>query len=500
MATADALRVQIAACKQQEEQLIAETRRAEQETNEAIERQKLRRELEMAQRALQGCQTRLRIEREYRQLVDSDEAGPHKSTVAASITKPKARSLTGEVVQGVVDCNAHNVTGEIEWSIKGFSWLKEALSQNDEEVAMSPPIHVAQHSFCLMYHPKKGDLGGYDQRCSLAINHIDLADDASDGVAFRYTIWIKSKGRGYVQWGERGNVCVTTSAEDMMFGPDVCDSPATPSGIFGMSHDQLVQSEWVIDDVLTAKVQVELRPELPLDWDSQAADTVSVPRSSFCDDFLPLLDTAAGSDVTFLVQGETMKAHSQILSARSEVLQRQFSCGMQETTSKEVTIPDCRPIIFRAFLQYLYCDSLAAMESFIASDACSSSLAGDTTSANGTKLSTLQQLLAVSHKYQVTRLQAWCELELCKLISIEAVCSVLLQAHLYDAKQLEKKCLEFVAANMNEVVKTEAFVSMNQHWPHVSLKIHLCVGRVSETSATTAMEVQENVRKRKRED
>ena len=55
-------------------------------------------------------------------------------------------------------------------------------------------------------------------------------------------------------------MCIPDDAEEdadgMMFGPDVCESPAIPSGIFGMSHAELMQSEWVINDVLTVNVSL----------------------------------------------------------------------------------------------------------------------------------------------------------------------------------------------------------------------------------------------------
>eukprot|EP00746_Dinoflagellata_sp_MGD_P132689 gnl/MRDRNA2_/MRDRNA2_66392_c1_seq1.p1 gnl/MRDRNA2_/MRDRNA2_66392_c1~~gnl/MRDRNA2_/MRDRNA2_66392_c1_seq1.p1 ORF type:complete len:259 (+),score=47.21 gnl/MRDRNA2_/MRDRNA2_66392_c1_seq1:101-778(+) len=225
-----------------------------------------------------------------------------------------------------------------------------------------------------------------------------------------------------------------------------------------------------------------------------------MPPSRLCENLPLLLDSAVGSDIAFKVQGETIKAHSQILSAQSEVLQRQFSCGMQESISKEVAIEDCEPTLFRAFLRYLYSDSFDYVEALITSNASTSSESTCSTSASGTALSTLQQLLAISHKYQVTRLQIWCERKLCRLLSIKEACSVLLQAHLYEAKQLEKRCLAFIAANMSEVVKTEAFASLSQKWPQVCLKITLRLGCVSEGNSAAAMSMQEKVRKRKRED
>merc|ERR1712216_495982 len=109
------------------------------------------------------------------------------------------------------------------------------------------------------------------------------------------------------------------------------------------------------------------------------------------------------------------------------------------------------------------------------------------------------QLLALSHKYQVARLQVWCEKELCAQISIEDVCSVLSQAHLYDATQLQKSCLDFIKANMKDVVKTDAFVRLGQDWPQVSLKITLHLAEVPENIATMAIEKHQTARKRKRD-
>merc|ERR1740130_1665642 len=115
-------------------------------------------------------------------------------------------------------------------------------------------------------------------------------------------------------------------------------------------------------------------------------DDVAVPPSSLGDKMLHLLDSCLGSDVTFIVQTEEIRAHSQILSACSEVLQRQLACGMQETAQKQGVIEDCDPTIFKAFLRYVYSDSFAPLEGLVAekvaeqasSSAASSGPAADT--------------------------------------------------------------------------------------------------------------------------
>lgn len=321
----------------------------------------------------------------------------------------------------------------------------------------------------------------HQQKCSLAIRHEEHPD--YNGVTFRYTISIKSKNRGYVQWGLSEDVFTDDCCDEMLFGPDVCDKTRSPGGIFGMSHSQLKKSEWVIDDVLTAKLQVQVRPSV----ETKGTKACVVPPPRLGDNLLLLLDNDVASDCTFKVQGETIRAHSQIISAGSSVLQRLFSSGMRESMSKEVIIDDCEPAIFKAFLRHVYSDNFTSVEGLISNE-------------TGTKMSMLQSLLALSHKYQVTRLQIWCECQLIELISTQEVCSVLVQAHLHEAKQLEKRCLDFIAANMSEVVKTESFGSLSHQWPEVSLKVTLRLACLSEDIAAAAIKAQENSRKRKRED
>eukprot|EP00746_Dinoflagellata_sp_MGD_P000596 gnl/MRDRNA2_/MRDRNA2_101079_c0_seq1.p1 gnl/MRDRNA2_/MRDRNA2_101079_c0~~gnl/MRDRNA2_/MRDRNA2_101079_c0_seq1.p1 ORF type:complete len:500 (+),score=104.35 gnl/MRDRNA2_/MRDRNA2_101079_c0_seq1:78-1577(+) len=499
MSTAEEIRSEIAARKQVYAQKAVERDRAHQEVAEATERQRLRRELEEVNSSIRIRQLNINNSRIERRMIDNDNAGPHATgTDVESEAESDSEIRHGEVCQSFMDAGKDVVDGEIEWSIRGFSWLEHAMNQNFDTDIMSEMIKVGGHRFSLIYSPSKGGIGNCNQRGSLAIYH--HKHETCDGISFRYAMFIKSKEQGYVQWGERGYVSTLARVDGKVFGPDVCRTNSVPDGIFGMSHAQLIQSEWVIDDALTAKMKVEVRPQVG--YEKKVIHAIAVPPSSLGDSFLQLLDSAVGSDVTFTVRGEVIKAHSQILCARSEVLQRQFSCGMQESTSKEVTIEDCDPVVFKAFLRYLYSDNFAAMETVVEKDTSIESAAAGGATANGPKmtLSVLQQLLAVSHKYQVNRLQLWCESKLCELISVEKACSVLQQAHLYEAKQLEERCLDYIAENMNEVIKTEEFAALIQQWPQVSLKITCRVARVKEGSSAAAMKMYETSRKRKRED
>ena len=72
-------------------------------------------------------------------------------------------------------------------------------------------------------------------------------------------------------------------------------------------------SEWLVDDALTVKVKIELRPQIEY-LDQESIDDVVVLPSTIGDKILHLLDTGSASDVAFMVQQEEIRAHSQILS------------------------------------------------------------------------------------------------------------------------------------------------------------------------------------------
>ena len=64
--------------------------------------------------------------------------------------------------------------------------------------------------------------------------------------------------------------------------------------------------------------------------------------------------TSKDSDVTFIVNGEKMKAHKLILGARSVYFASMFDADMRENLANEVEITDADPDVFRAVLVYLY--------------------------------------------------------------------------------------------------------------------------------------------------
>lgn len=509
MSTAEDIRDAIGTRQSQVASAKRDVEHAQRELREANERQRLRRELDEIEKQLLVERRRHSSYQDLRSLVDNDRYGEHMPRNGRdSLTRNAVRQASGgQRRKGTLDCRKAVCDGEVEWTLKGFSWLLGTLEQAGESYATSSKIQVGGHGFTLAYHPSMGEMGEDDERGSLVLIHEEPSEYS--GAFFRYTVLIKSAQRGFVEWGS-DTVRTDSCVDGNIFGPDVCDSCETPKGIFGMNYMELLESEWVSDDSLTAKLIVKVRPNVVY-HKTNDVDDVTIPPSSLSDNFLSFLDSSLSGDVTFVVQGESISAHSPILSARSEVFNRQFNHGWQESKTKEVVIDDCDPAVFKAFLRFLYSDNFDCLESVVEAK-CSDPYFDDDAvgrvsvndacvpSHENNRHEKLQQLLAMSHKYHISRLQIWCEANLCKRISIEGVCSTLCQAHLYESKKLEEKCLDFIKANMNDVVKTDSFGTLSQDWPQVSLKIILHTAAVPKASAATALEKQENARKRKREE
>ena len=255
-------------------------------------------------------------------------------------------------------------------------------------------------------------------------------------------------------------------------------------GIFGLSHEDLLQSEWVQNDTLTVKFELEVRP---YEYASSRPFSLAaeVPAPTMSEDTHALLEEGNCSDVQFMVQDEVIHAHSQVLCARSEVFSKQLTAGMQESVSKVIVIEDCEAATFKAFLQFLYTDQLPDSRELLPKGASS-----DETDS-GSPLSRLQALLAVSHKYQVKRLQIWCEARLSEEIVKSQVCGILCQAHLLQAKQLEMACLTFIKHHMSQVLMMPSYAELIRKWPQVALKVSLFSAGVSKTEALAAIDAFE---------
>ena len=482
-ASAEELQAEIEATRRRVEAERARRQELIAETSQAAERNRLRRQLEEMKTCLAEEQLENAYEAERRRSLDEDRTWwQHASDAAGSILskQPVMRASGGNSI----NCAETVATGEYVWKIEGFSWLKCMLMQEEEDyVVASMPFQVGNETFFFSYSPWG------DYLCDQHHGSLAILPDTKECVAIRYRISVKAWNGEFVQWGDKCDVVHRGDRNRSgAYGPDVHwpDHPPAFLGIFGLSHEELLQSEWVENDTLTVKFELEVRPyeyasSRPLSL------TAEVPAPTMSEDTHALLEEGNCSDVQFMVQNEVIHAHSQVLCARSEVFSKQLTAGMQESVSKVVVIEDCDAATFKAFLHFLYTDQLPDAQELLPKGASSA----NETESGSPQLSRIQALLAVSHKYQVKRLQLWCEARLSEQIVKSQVCGILCQAHLLQARQLEMACLSFIRHHMSQVLMMPSYAELIRKWPQVALKVSLFSAGVSETEALAVIDAFE---------
>ncbi|CAE7354276.1 BPM1 [Symbiodinium natans] len=479
--TAEELQAQIEATRRDADAEEARFVQLEAESAQAQARQRLRRELEQQAERLDAAREINDDERSYRLQVDEDMAGdycPGGPSPAIVQTRAKRSYLSQARGEESMSFGSEVARGEYVWKLRQFSWMRSALRQDCEAYAESDDFQVGSCRFTFRYNPTGGLVFSKDGRRYDGSLVIKMCGEIGDLI--RYRIYVRKPSCGdFVQWSAMAEVIHSPYLIPPIYGPDVHlhGSPHSGVGIFGLTFEELLQSEWVEDDTLTLKFVLEVRP---YDSCTKHTDAVKVPEPTMTLDNRALLEEAVGSDVQFTVQGEVIQAHSQVLCARSEVFRKQLTGGMQESVSKNITIEDSDVATFKAFLQFLYTDNLPDVQELIPAGTSSQSDDG----SSSRQLSQLQALLAVSNKYQATRLQLWCEAKLCEELNTSQVCSILCQAHLFQAKQLERACLSHIKGHMAEVLKLPAYTELVAKWPEIGVEVSLFLAGMPQAEAS----------------
>eukprot|EP00931_Biecheleriopsis_adriatica_P078874 TRINITY_DN52292_c0_g1_i1.p1 TRINITY_DN52292_c0_g1~~TRINITY_DN52292_c0_g1_i1.p1 ORF type:complete len:498 (+),score=97.25 TRINITY_DN52292_c0_g1_i1:67-1560(+) len=467
-----------------------------QELGEAHERQRLRRQVDTANEALSNWRSRTQCLRLQREAVDADNQGPFVDDAFVTGCRIDASRKKGDHSSGQseIDFKQAVSTCTYEWKIAGMSWSKHALEQADEDYLCASDIMAVgglelAFEFC-PWPDRRIDVG--EDVCCFTLGIRPQTDFPPTPVAFRYRVYILRRDGEYVQWGGQGRECMNIiDMHDRVFGPDVTSGAQPAAGIFGLSHEELLQSEWINNDTLAVKFEVEVRPFTGTDSSRLCPEKpkpkVELPETSLSATLLTFFEEARCTDVTFKVKGESIRAHSQVLAMHSEVFERQFFGGLQESSSKEVVIEDVELNTFKIFLKFLYTNDLQHVREV------------NISSCRNMTGSLLQDLFALSHKYQVLCLIRWCEQELCKYITDEEVCSMLCQAHLCEAQHLQAACLSYVKKHMSRIMSTKDFAELTAKWPDVLMKISLHAAGISSEEAAAAMSAQQELRKRKRD-
>ncbi|KQJ95639.1 hypothetical protein BRADI_3g18271v3 [Brachypodium distachyon] len=178
---------------------------------------------------------------------------------------------------------------------------------------------------------------------------------------------------------------------------------------------------------------------------------IEVPLSNLSDHFGKLLLEQEGVDIAG-VGGETFSAHKIVLATRSPVFKAELYGQMKERTASRVTIQDMQPAVFKAFLHFIYTDSLPA-DMY------------DPDAADGDS-EMIRHLLVAADRYAMDRLKLVCQSFLCEYyVDAETVATTLALADQHNCDKLKDACIEFIASSEDAVVATKGYASLKRTCP-----------------------------------
>jgi len=190
---------------------------------------------------------------------------------------------------------------------------------------------------------------------------------------------------------------------------------------------------WGLADFMTREKlkpteKLGLRVVVEVEYEAVAAASApSTPLTSrLSEDILRKLDDDDDKDVTFLVQGEKIKAHKFVLSARSSYFQAMFKSGLKESVSNQVTISDVAPKVFRELLRFLYSGSAPEFQEDVTAE-----------------------LLAVADKYGLEDLKKMCASFLASNLRRNNVVDIVLLAHDHGCPALQDKASAVLRSNLS---------------------------------------------------
>ncbi|CAL5007524.1 unnamed protein product [Urochloa decumbens] len=170
-----------------------------------------------------------------------------------------------------------------------------------------------------------------------------------------------------------------------------------------------------------------------------------------------LLEEGDGADVTFEVQGESIRAHRAVVASRSPVFKEELQGLMQEHGEYRIAISDMQPDVFRALLRFIYTDSLPNTDPL----------------SKGDSLEMTRHLLVAADRYGMHRLQLVCASILSKSLDVENVSATLDLADRHGCSALKDACIDYIIASkrMNDVARTEGYARLKRSCPSVFLEV-----------------------------
>nr|BDV49870.1 MAG: RCBTB1-like protein [Metapenaeopsis lamellata majanivirus] len=170
----------------------------------------------------------------------------------------------------------------------------------------------------------------------------------------------------------------------------------------------------------------------------ESLNLLSLTRSSIAQDIALSLDDKETVDVTFVVGDKKIGAHRSMLKIRSIYYRTMFNNCWKEVINNEIEVKYYSYNVFRAFLQYIYTDTVNIL------------------------FEDIFDLLDLAEAYCEDVLKNRCVRIIRQGITKENAVMVYAIAIRYNTKELEDFCFRFALNYMTEITLTEAFMALDE--------------------------------------
>ncbi|CAL5007390.1 unnamed protein product [Urochloa decumbens] len=221
---------------------------------------------------------------------------------------------------------------------------------------------------------------------------------------------------------------------------------------FLKSRSELEASSYLRDDRLVIHCDVTVITGTKVSQ-SEKKCCIQVPPSDLSHGFGRLFNAAERTDVAFKVKGEVFRAHKIVLATRSPVFKAELYGTVREGSRETVTIQDMEPAVFKALLQFIYTDSLPALDD----------LDGDERQEKS------KHFLVAADRYAMERMKLMCESVLCKGLKVENVAETLALADQHHCIELKNACIAFINSlkRMDAVMESSGYKHLKRACPDV---------------------------------
>jgi len=145
-----------------------------------------------------------------------------------------------------------------------------------------------------------------------------------------------------------------------------------------------------------------------------------------------LMECEASSDISLLCEGQCIRAHTLILSARSPVFHAMLSTNMVEQLKKEVRIDDAGIDVVRQMVKYMY---IAKIDQ---------------------DFTRIKELLVLANKYQVLELVNFCSSKIFESLSEDNALELGMFGEMHNSEVLINRCAKYICYDMTD--------SLNGDW------------------------------------